>query len=54
MFDDDSAGEAADLVCINVEDTLIRLSLIHCKFSVATTSGQRIKDVIRYFRFETQ
>ncbi|MBS7562492.1 DEAD/DEAH box helicase family protein [Pseudomonas sp. RC4D1] len=46
VFDDDSAGEAADLVCINVEDTLIRLSLVHCKFSGATTSGQRIKDAV--------
>ncbi|MNH23843.1 hypothetical protein D3C79_837550 [compost metagenome] len=46
VFDDDSAGEAADLVCIKEEETVIRLSLIHCKFSGAATSGQRIKDAV--------
>lgn len=46
VFDDDSAGEAADLVCMKEENSLIRLSLIHCKFSGASTPGERIKDVV--------
>lgn len=46
VFDDDSAGEAADLVCLKEEDDRIRLALIHCKYSGATTAGERIKDVV--------
>ena len=45
VFDDDSAGEAADLVCIKEEEDHIRLALIHCKFT-KTASGVRIKDVV--------
>lgn len=46
VFDDDSAGEAADLVCLKEEDNAIRLVMIHCKFSGASTSGERIKDAV--------
>lgn len=46
VFDDDSAGEAADLVCINEEDDHIRLALVHCKFSGGADAGQRVKDVV--------
>ncbi len=46
VFDDDSAGEAADLVCLKEEDNVIRLAMIHCKFSGAATKGERIKDVV--------
>lgn len=45
VFDDDSAGEAADLVCLKEEDDHIRLILIHCKFTRAT-AGQRVDDVV--------
>lgn len=32
IFNDDGSGEAADLVCLsNVDDTTIRLTLVHCK-----------------------
>jgi superfamily II DNA or RNA helicase len=46
VFDDDSAGEAADLVCLKEDGDVIRLALIHCKFSGAATAGERIKDVV--------
>jgi hypothetical protein len=46
VFDDDGAGEAADLVCLHEEDTYIRLALIHCKYSSGPKDGKRIKDVV--------
>ena len=45
VFDDDSPGEAADLVCINECDNHIELVLIHCKYSGGTKAGKRVKDV---------
>lgn len=46
IFDDDGAGEAADLVCMKEEVDHIRLALIHCKFSADAKAGARIKDVV--------
>lgn len=46
VFDDDNAGEAADLVCLKEEDDYIQLALIHCKFSASEDPGQRVKDVV--------
>ena len=46
VFDDDSAGEAADLVCLKEEHDHIRLALVHCKFSGGDTPGERVKDVV--------
>ena len=46
VFDDDSAGEAADLVCFKEEQDHIRLLLIHCKFSKGETPGERVNDVV--------
>ena len=46
VFDDDGSGEAADLVCIKIEEDSIRLALVHCKFSGAEVSGKRVKDVV--------
>jgi superfamily II DNA or RNA helicase len=46
IFNDDNAGEAADLICLKEEDEFIRLALIHCKFTTAAEAGERIKDVI--------
>lgn len=45
VFDDDSAGEAADLVCMKEEPDHIRLALIHCKFT-DNASGVRVGDVV--------
>jgi superfamily II DNA or RNA helicase len=44
VFDDDSSGEAADLVCLKEQPDHIRLALIHCKFT-RSTAGLRVKDV---------
>ncbi len=46
VFDDDGAGEAADLVCLKEEENHIRLALVHCKFTRGTTPGSRVKDVM--------
>lgn len=46
VFDDDAAGEAADLVCLKEEADRIRLVLAHCKFSGGRTPGERVKDVV--------
>ncbi len=46
VFDDDGAGEAADLICLKEEDNHIRLALIHCKFTKGTTAGERVSDVV--------
>jgi len=46
VFNDDSAGEAADLVCLKEEDNYIRLALIHCKYTKGQTAGERVKDVV--------
>ncbi len=46
VFDDDSAGEAADLVCLKDEIDYIRLALVHCKFTENTIPGERVKDVV--------
>ena len=46
VFDDDQAGEAADLVCIKEVEDYVRLVLVHCKFSGGKTAGERVKDVV--------
>lgn len=46
VFDDDGSGEAADLVCLKLEDDKIKLDLVHCKFSGAAKEGKRVKDVV--------
>ncbi|MFL6846316.1 MAG: DEAD/DEAH box helicase [Allosphingosinicella sp.] len=46
VFDDDDAGEAADLVCIKVEEDALRLALVHCKFSGGASPGERVADVV--------
>lgn len=46
VFNDDDAGEAADLVCLKELDETIRLTLVHCKFSGKPAPGERVKDVV--------
>jgi hypothetical protein len=46
VFDDDSSGEAADLVCLKEEADTIQLALVHCKFSQGANPGERVKDVV--------
>ena len=45
VFDDDAPGESADLVCLREDDDLLRLALVHCKFSSGEEPGQRVRDV---------
>ena len=46
VFNDDDAGEAADLICMQEGDETIRLVLVHCKYSGKPDPGERIKDVV--------
>ena len=46
VFDDDHAGEAADIVCLKEEQNHIRLVLLHCKFAGGEDAGRRVKDVV--------
>lgn len=46
IFNDDAAGEAADLVCLKENDNYIYLTLVHCKFTTSSDPGERIKDVV--------
>lgn len=45
VFDDDSAGEAADVVALRAEEDRLHVLLIHCKFSKESTPGARVKDL---------
>ncbi len=50
IFDDDGAGEIADVVAIRVggeptSPTHVELDLFHCKYSGAATPGRRIDDL---------
>lgn len=46
IFDDDNAGEAADLICLKEQNEFIHLALIHCKFTTSPEPGERIKDAV--------
>ncbi len=49
LFDDDSKGEAADIVGIRVDNRtaprLITVDLVHCKYSIGDAAGARIDDM---------
>ncbi len=49
LIDDDGAGEAADIVGINLDDPiapkLITVDLVHCKYSGGDAAGARIDDM---------
>lgn len=45
VFDDDGAGEIADIVAIKDEGERIKISFTHCKYSSQTTPGGRIEDL---------
>jgi hypothetical protein len=49
LFDDDGAGEAADIVGIRVDNAdlprVITVDLVHCKYSERDTPGARIDDM---------
>lgn len=47
IFDDDSSGEAADIITIKADDErkIINVEFYHCKFSKGTKPGARIDDL---------
>ncbi|WP_439621465.1 DEAD/DEAH box helicase [Gemmata sp.] len=45
VFDDDAAGEAADVVALRLEVDRLLVRLYHCKFSKEPTAGKRVKDL---------
>jgi superfamily II DNA or RNA helicase len=45
IFDDDGAGEIADVVSLRVTEGLVQITLHHCKYSSAATPGARVKDL---------
>lgn len=45
VFDDDDAGEAADIVCIGVKDNKLIVHFYHCKFSLEERAGARVDDL---------
>jgi hypothetical protein len=42
LLDDDRAGEAADLVGLQVRDGELHITLVHCKYSSSMTPGARV------------
>ncbi|WP_424833055.1 DEAD/DEAH box helicase family protein [Ruegeria sp.] len=45
VFDDDAAGEAADIVCIREDNNTLFVHLYHCKFSSEAKPGGRVADL---------
>jgi len=45
VFDDDGAGEIADVVTLRVTEGLVQVTLHHCKYSSVATPGARVKDL---------
>lgn len=45
VFDDDGKGEIADVVTLRVTDSLVQVTLYHCKFSSTDTPGARLGDL---------
>ena len=45
VFDDDGAGEIADIVTLKVAGDNLLVNLFHCKYSKAETAGVRVGDL---------
>lgn len=45
VIDDDGSGEAADIVALAVEEDMLLIRLVHCKYSSKETGGARVKDL---------
>jgi superfamily II DNA or RNA helicase len=45
IFDDDGAGEIADVVAVRVTESVVYVTLYHCKYSSSDTPGARVKDL---------
>lgn len=45
IFDDDGAGEVADIVCFKEHDNIINIKLYHCKYAHGDKPGARVADL---------
>jgi superfamily II DNA or RNA helicase len=45
VIDDDGPGEIADVVAISADDEELHVTLVHCKYSSASTAGARVADL---------
>lgn len=45
IFDDDGKGEIADVVTLRITDSVVSVTLYHCKYSGAETPGARLGDL---------
>ncbi|MER9876803.1 DEAD/DEAH box helicase family protein [Mesorhizobium sp. M0195] len=45
IFDDDGKGEIADVVALRITDSVVSVTLFHCKYSSAATPGARLNDL---------
>ncbi len=45
IFDDDRAGEMADIIAIKKDDNVLRIEFYHCKFSSGDSPGDRVGDL---------
>lgn len=45
VFDDDSSGEAADIVAVRREGAFLHIDFYHCKFAKDGTVGTRVEDL---------
>lgn len=45
IFDDDGKGEIADVVALRITDSVVSVTLFHCKYSGADTPGARLGDL---------
>ncbi|WP_206455651.1 DEAD/DEAH box helicase [Aurantimonas marina] len=45
IFDDDGKGEIADVVALRITDSVVSVTLFHCKYSSTATPGARLNDL---------
>jgi len=45
VFNDDGAGESADVIAVFEEEDLFKVQMIHCKFSEDVAAGHRVGDL---------
>lgn len=45
VIDDDGTGEVADLVALRVDDQVLRVALVHCKYAHGGVVGARLADL---------
>ena len=46
IYNDDGSGEAADLVCVREDASVIELLLVHCKYSKTNDPSGRLDNLV--------